>query len=80
MPQTAMGLTMFRLFNRSKVGGSDFLKSELFNEVSFFSAFLRDMKSAKEYIVIKSPFLTENVLGISRVRFIDSLTVPSEIR
>lgn len=50
---------MFSLFNRSKTTGSDLLQSELFNEVSFYGAFMRDIKAAKENITIESPFLTE---------------------
>lgn len=50
---------MFRLFNRSKANGTDLLESTLCNEVSFYGAFLRDIKAAKEYVVIESPFLTE---------------------
>jgi Phosphatidylserine/phosphatidylglycerophosphate/cardiolipin synthases and related enzymes len=51
---------MFRLFNKSRVAdGSGLLTSQLFNEASFYRAFLRDVQSAKTYVVIESPFLTE---------------------
>lgn len=53
------GLTVFRLFNKSKANGEDILTSELYNEISFYGAFLNDVKAAKEYVVIESPFLTE---------------------
>lgn len=50
---------MLRLFNKSKADSADLLKSELFNEMSFYQAFLRDICTAREYVVIESPFLTE---------------------
>jgi phosphatidylserine/phosphatidylglycerophosphate/cardiolipin synthase-like enzyme len=50
---------MFSLFNRSKVAGLDLLQSELFNEVGFYGAFMRDVKAAKGNVIIESPFLTE---------------------
>jgi phosphatidylserine/phosphatidylglycerophosphate/cardiolipin synthase-like enzyme len=51
--------TMLKLFARSKSEGADLLTSTLYNEVSFYQAFSRDIKAAREYIVIESPFLTE---------------------
>ena len=53
------GLTMFSLFGKSKAAGTDLMQSELFNEVSFYGAFMRDIKTAKDCVVIESPFLTE---------------------
>lgn len=50
---------MFKLFKRDKVDGADLLKSELFNEASFYRAFSKDISAAKRYVVIESPFLTE---------------------
>lgn len=54
-----VGLAMFSLFGRSKTAGTDLMQSELFNEVSFYGAFMRDIKTAKDCVVIESPFLTE---------------------
>lgn len=50
---------MFRRFRNKTAVGADLLKSELFDEVSFYRAFVKDMKAANQYVVIESPFLTE---------------------
>jgi len=49
-----------KLFNKSKAAdGAGLLTSQLFNEASFYRAFLSDVQAAKKYVVIESPFLTE---------------------
>ena len=50
---------MFKRFRNRTAVGTDLLKSELFNEASFYRAFVRDVKAANRYVVIESPFLTE---------------------
>ena len=46
------------MFNLLKPN-NDLLSSDLYDEIGFYPAFLKDIKHAKKSIVIESPFLTE---------------------
>ncbi len=50
---------MFKLLRRKTVSGDELLKSQLFNELTFYRAFYRDMWTAQRSIIIESPYLTE---------------------
>ena len=49
---------MFSIFKRSKLASPDLMYSRLFDEHSFYSAFIRDLKSAKKEVIIESPYIT----------------------
>ena len=44
-------------FKRTK--SDDLLKSQLFNETTFYRFFFKDLKNAKTNVIIESPYLTE---------------------
>ena len=48
---------MFKLFHKTDVSG--LLSSRLYDERSFYDAFIKDIKNAKRSIIIESPYLTE---------------------
>src|SRR5690606_10952742 len=48
---------MFGLF---KVYPTDLLASRLFDEGSFYEAFLRDLRRCRHEVLIESPFITSN--------------------
>ncbi len=50
---------MFRINLAKKRYGTDLLLSELFNEQTFYTAFVKDIKDAAQTITIESPYLTE---------------------
>lgn len=56
------------LFSKSKTNG--LLESSLHSELTFYSSFSRDMKRAKQEIIIESPFIackrTEGMLPVFR--------------
>lgn len=49
---------MFRLMRPREDTTVPLLKSQLYDEKSFFTAFARDLKSARHTIIIESPFIT----------------------
>ena len=57
---------MFRL--RKKTPAQDILKSELFNDHTFYNAFMKDLKCARKEIIIESPYMTT-----SRLRMLSPL-------
>lgn len=50
---------MFRLFRKKSVQGNDLLMSQLFDEVTFYRAFGKDLEDARRSVIIESPYLTE---------------------
>ena len=48
---------MFRIFNRTSP--TTLAKTALYNEVSFYTAFTKDIKYASSSVIIESPYLTE---------------------
>ena len=49
---------MFRLLARRKVTPTDLLTSKLYNEVTFYPTFLRDLKCCQSEVIIESPYMT----------------------
>ncbi len=50
---------MFSILRKKTVRGSDLLQSKLYDERSFYHAFVDDLKDSKKSVIIESPFLTE---------------------
>lgn len=50
---------MLRLFQKRSADPTDLLTSQLYNEQSFYPAFVKDLKGARQSVIIESPFLTE---------------------
>lgn len=48
------------VFRRFKSASSDLLTSQLYNEQTFYRAFMRDLHSCMSEAVIESPFITGN--------------------
>ena len=48
---------MFKLFHKTDVSG--LLSSRLYDESSFYDAFIKDINNAKHNVIIESPYLTE---------------------
>jgi phosphatidylserine/phosphatidylglycerophosphate/cardiolipin synthase-like enzyme len=49
-----------RLLQRFKSSPSDLLTSQLYNEQTFYQAFVRDLNACTHEAVIESPFITSN--------------------
>jgi hypothetical protein len=49
-----------RFFNRFKTSSSDLLTSRLYDERTFYKAFMRDLNNCMNEAVIESPFITSN--------------------
>lgn len=49
---------MFRLKSRSKLTSGQLLASTLYDERRFYATFAKDLKSAKNHVIIESPYLT----------------------
>lgn len=49
---------MFKFHRSTKNIGNDLLESRLYDEQSFYKAFLTDFKHAKKEVLIESPFMT----------------------
>src|SRR5262245_53371992 len=47
------------IFRRSKYPSKDLLTSRLFNERTFYAAFLNDAKRCNNALIIESPFITD---------------------
>ena len=50
---------MFNLRRKRAIDGSELLTSCLFDEISFYKTFIKDLKSARSLVIIESPFMTE---------------------
>lgn len=50
---------MRRIFRKKTVQGSGLLQSKLYDEATFYSAFMGDLRNAKNSVIIESPYLTE---------------------
>ncbi|MFA5933237.1 MAG: phospholipase D-like domain-containing protein [Microgenomates group bacterium] len=48
---------MFNFFNRSQ-SSSEVLSSKLFDETTFYKAFIKDLKRCKAQVIIESPYIT----------------------
>lgn len=56
------------MFSFRKIEFNDLLKSQLFNEATFYRAFICDLKNAKTNVIIESPYLTERrAIQFSRI-------------
>lgn len=51
---------MFNLLRRNKIDPTDLLASTLFDENTFYWAFMRDLGFCRSEAVIESPFITSN--------------------
>ncbi len=51
---------MFSLLPRRKVNATDLLTSELFDQNTFYRAFMRDLGFCMNEAIIESPFITSN--------------------
>ncbi len=51
---------MFSLLSTSKVDASGLLSSSLFDETTFYAAFIRDLNRCTSEVIIESPFITGN--------------------
>jgi hypothetical protein len=51
---------MFSLLRRHQINASDLLTSQLFDQNSFYRAFMRDLSSCTSEAIIESPFITSN--------------------
>ena len=49
---------MFSLFSHSKLSSTDLISSRLYDERSFYDAFIHDLKRAKKEVIIESPYIT----------------------
>jgi phosphatidylserine/phosphatidylglycerophosphate/cardiolipin synthase-like enzyme len=49
-----------RLFRNFKTNSSDLLASQLYNEPTFYIAFIRDLNNCQTEAIIESPFITRN--------------------
>ncbi len=51
---------MFSFFKHDKDSSSELTQSALFDEASFYQAFLNDVRSCTEEVIIESPFITRS--------------------
>ena len=51
---------MFSLLSRDRVDASELLSSGLFDETTFYAAFIRDLNRCTSEAIIESPFITGN--------------------
>lgn len=51
---------MFKLLVRNKIPPADLLTSKLYDETTFYQAFLRDLRHCKKEVIIESPYMTTN--------------------
>lgn len=51
-------MKMFNLLRRTKLNPSDLLTSKLFDDTTFYKAFLNDLKHCKKEVIIESPYIT----------------------
>ena len=49
---------MFRLIRHSKVLSPDLVNSQLYDEHSFYEAFIHDLRRSKSEVIIESPYIT----------------------
>ncbi len=49
---------MFNLLSRQKHNSVPLLKSQLYNQDTFYAAFVRDVQRARQQVIIESPFIT----------------------
>lgn len=49
---------MYNLLKRTKINPTDLLTSKLYDEKSFYKAFIKDLKHAKKEVIIESPYMT----------------------
>jgi len=54
---------MFRLW-RWRRGSDDLLSSRLYDQNGFYKAFLRDLYTCQQEVIIESPFITASRMGI----------------
>jgi len=54
---------MFNLLNRSVIS-SDLLSSKLYNEETFYKAFIKDLNDSMHEVIIESPFITNRRLSL----------------
>lgn len=50
---------MLRLLRKKTIQGNDLLLSKLYDEATFYNAFINDLKSSRRSVIIESPYLTE---------------------
>lgn len=51
---------MFSFFFRDTKSSAELVTSKLFDENTFYDAFIKDLKKAKEEVIIESPYITCN--------------------
>lgn len=52
------------MFSLRKIPPQDLLVSRLFDEKTFYQAFLHDLKRCKKEVIIESPYMTANRLAV----------------
>jgi hypothetical protein len=50
---------MFKILRKKTVQGHDLLLSKLYDEVTFYNAFMGDLRGSQRSVIIESPYLTE---------------------
>ena len=55
---------MFQFRNPQSVSDNNLLDSRLYDQDSFYAAFLDDLNKAKSQVVIESPFITAKRMSI----------------
>lgn len=53
-------MKMFNLLKRTKINPAEILTSKMYDEKSFYQAFLRDLKHVKKEVIIESPYMNTN--------------------
>lgn len=53
-----------KLFRRSRLVAPTLVNSKLFDETTFYPAFMRDLKRCQRELIIESPFLTTKRVGL----------------
>lgn len=51
--------SMFTIFRKRSVKGTDLVLSQLFDERTFYKSFANDLRAAKRSVIIESPYLTK---------------------
>lgn len=64
-------IPMFSHKKRNDTKASDLINSVLYDEKSFYQAFIKDLSSCKEEVVIESPYITNQRMRLFRPIFKD---------
>lgn len=56
-------------FFQSKISSDPLINSKLFNELTFYQAFIQDLENCKEEVIIESPYITNSRMWLLRPIF-----------